>query len=82
MTVRCFKSVSLSVKQKDIPEADIFHEMKFRISISFHVPTSLVVGGSLFWVALSLFPFRPQSSCRKMGTVRIPTISCASVPNT
>lgn len=33
VTVRCFKSVSPSVKQKDIPEADTFHEMKFRISI-------------------------------------------------
>lgn len=33
MTVRCFKSVSPCVKQKDIPEADTFHEMKFRISI-------------------------------------------------
>lgn len=61
MTVRCFKSVSPSVTQKDVPEA-----------ISTEAFISLVVGGSLFWVTLSLFPFMPESSCHKMGALRVP----------
>lgn len=84
MTVRCFKSVSLSVQQKDIPEADTFHEMQFRISTEAFISCAYFISGRgiTFLVALSLFPFRPESSCHKMGALRILAISCASVPST
>lgn len=84
MTVRCFKSVFLNVKQKDIPEADTFHEMQFRISSEAFISCAYFISGRriTFFGRLGVFFLSGLRSCCKMGPLRIPTISCASVPNT
>lgn len=61
MTVRCFKSVSLSVQQKDIPEADTFHEVQFRISTEAFISCAYFISGGGITFLGSSEPFSFQA---------------------
>lgn len=66
MTVRCFKSVSPSMKQKDIPEADIFHEAQFRISTEGFVSCAYFIAileGSSEPFSFQAWEFLLQNGC-------------------